>query len=69
MEAASPPEDRPILPQIDRALRHETPGERRLTNGLIRIVSTDGRVYCLQPIPDFARGGPVEMLSPPTNCP
>lgn len=61
--------DRPILPQLDHALRHEAPDERHLANGLIRIVSADGRIFCLQTPPEFARGGPVEMLMVPTNCP
>lgn len=62
-------EDRPILPQLDRALRRAAASERRLSNGLIRIVTAGGRVYCLQEPPDFARGGPAEMLAVPTNCP
>jgi hypothetical protein len=61
--------DRPFLPQLDHALRREAPSERHLANGLIRIVSADGRIYCLQTPPEFARGGPVEMLMVPTNCP
>ncbi len=61
--------DRPFLPQLDHALRREAPSERQLANGLIRIVSADGRIYCLQTPPEFARGGPVEMLMVPTNCP
>jgi hypothetical protein len=62
-------EDRPILPQLDRTLRREAAGERRLGNGLVRIVSASGRIYCLQAPPDFARDGPVAMVSVPTTCP
>lgn len=61
--------DRPILPQLDRALRREPAGERRLGHGLVRIISASGRRYCLQAPPDFAAGGPVPMLSVPTTCP
>lgn len=64
-----PTEVRSILPQLDRALRREPAGEHRLANGLIRVMSAGGRVCCLQPPPEFARGGPVETLSVPTTCP
>lgn len=61
--------ERPFLPKLDRALRKGNAGEMRFTNGLIKITTESGRVYCLQSPPDFARGGPVDMLSVPTNCP
>lgn len=63
------PEDRPILPGLDRALRKAGAGETRHADGLIRITAASGQVYCLRPPPDFARGGPVDMLSVPTTCP
>ncbi len=63
------PQDRPVLPALDRALKREPPGEHYLGGGLTRVVTTSGRVYCLQAPPDFARGGPVEALAVPTNCP
>ena len=61
-------QDRPILPQLDRALQREVAGERMLTGGVMRIVSADGRAYCLQKPSDFARGGPVEATSVPMLC-
>lgn len=61
--------DRPILPALDRALRRESPGVRRLAGGLIRVVSESGTVYCLQEPPSYARGGPAELPAVPTTCP
>lgn len=62
-------EDRPFLPELDRALKKASVGEKYLGNGIVQITTKSGRVYCLQAHPDFTRGGPVEMLSIPTNCP
>jgi hypothetical protein len=63
------PTDRPILPLLDQALRKQRPGVQRFEGGLIQIISASGRVYCVQEQPNFARGGPVDPLSVPTNCP
>ncbi|MDD5365691.1 MAG: hypothetical protein PHR30_10150 [Gallionellaceae bacterium] len=63
------PEDRAILPGLDRALRRKTPGERRYADGMIKMVTPSGQVYCLKPPPEFARDGPAEALAVPTNCP
>lgn len=65
----SPPEDRPILPKFAKAFQREAAGERSLGNGLTRIVTSRGKILCLQAPPDFARGGPVEMQSVQVNCP
>lgn len=60
---------RPVLPVLDEALSRPAPGEQRLANGLLKVVSTSGRVYCLQvPSPSMG-GGLVPVLSVPTNCP
>jgi hypothetical protein len=61
--------EKPRAPQIEHALKRQSPGEYPLSNGLIRVVSASGQSYCLQPPPDFARGGPVEPTSVPTTCP
>lgn len=61
--------ERPFLPELDRALAKHSAGETRLANGLIRVTTASGTTYCLQPPPDFARGGPADMLSVPTTCP
>ena len=61
--------DRPVLPQLARALQREPPGETRFASGMIKVVTASGSVYCLRPMPEFARGGPVEPTSIPTNCP
>lgn len=68
-EPSALPEDRAILPGLDRALRRNTPGERRHADGMIKMVTPSGRVYCLTPPPGFARDGPTETLAVPTNCP
>jgi hypothetical protein len=65
----SPPQDRPILPKLAKALQREAAGERTLGNGLTRIVTSRGKILCMQAPPDFARGGPVEMQSVQVNCP
>lgn len=62
-------QERPILPELARALRQEPPGETHLANGMIKVVTTTGAIYCLKPLPKFAQGGPVESMSIPTNCP
>ena len=61
--------DRPVLPQLARALQREPAGETRFANGMMKVVTASGSVYCLRPMPGFARGGPVEPTSIPTNCP
>lgn len=61
--------ERPFLPELDRALAKHSAGETRLANGLIRVTTASGTTYCLQPLPDFSRGGPADMLSVPTTCP
>lgn len=63
------PADRPILPELARALRREAAGERHLEQGLIRVVNADGRSYCLQAPPGFAHGGPTDALAVPSLCP
>lgn len=65
----SSPEDRSILPKLAKALQREAAGERSLGNGLTRIVTSRGKILCIQAPPDFARGGPVEMQSMQVNCP
>ena len=64
-----PPEDRPILPKLAKALQQEAAGERYLGNGLTRIVTPRGQILCIQAPPDFVRDGPVVMQSMQVNCP
>jgi len=65
-----PGEDRPFLPELDRALRKTAPGEKRFAGGTIKITTPTGRVYCLPLPPEYARGGGmVEALSVPSTCP
>lgn len=63
------PANRPILPQLDQALRKPHPGVQRYEGGLVKIITAGGRIYCMQEQPNFARGGPADALSVPTNCP
>lgn len=57
--------ERPFMPQLERALQREAPGERYLGNGIIRIVTASGHSYCLKEPPPYAR----DIPSVPTNCP
>lgn len=62
--------DRPILSELAKALKKLKPGETRFADGLIKIVTSSGSVYCMKPLPDIvAHGGPVEPTIVPTNCP
>lgn len=61
-------DDRPALPALDRALAREAPGEKRLANGLIRVVTAAGTVYCLQTMADFMQG-PGGVRSLVVTCP
>ncbi len=66
---ADNPVDRPFLPKLARALDKPRSSVQRYEGGLIKIITTGGRIYCVQEPPDFARGGPLDPLSVPTNCP
>lgn len=57
--------DRPLLPALDRKLTRPKAGEDRRADGLTCITTASGQAYCLQPPPDFARGGPAEATSIP----
>ena len=62
--------DRSMLPDLTKALKKPKPGETRFADGLIKIVTPLGAVYCLKPLPDIvAHGDPVEPTIVPTNCP
>lgn len=62
--------DRPVLPELAKALKKPEAGETRLANGVVKIVTRSGSSYCLKPLPDIvARGGPAEPAVVPTNCP
>lgn len=63
------PEDRPALPALDRALRKAPAGEMRFVGGALRITHESGASYCLQAVPEYAKGGLVEPLSVPGTCP
>lgn len=50
---------------------HASPGsrERRFADGTVRVNTRWGTSYCLKPPPEFARGGPGDGVTAPTNCP
>ena len=63
-------QDRPVLPQLAKALKKQKAGETRFADGLIKIVTLSGKALCYTPLPDIvARGGPIEPTIVPTNCP
>lgn len=63
-------EDRPVLPVLAKALKKFKPGETRFADGLIKIVTSAGSVYCVKPLPDIvAHGDSVEPTIVHTNCP
>ena len=62
--------DRPVLPELAKALKQQKAGETRFADGLIKIVTPSGKALCYTPLPDIvARGGPIEPTIVPTNCP
>ena len=62
--------NRPVLPELAKALKQQKAGETRFADGLIKIVTPSGKALCYTPLPDIvARGGPIEPTIVPTNCP
>lgn len=62
-------DNRPILPELARALARKEASVMQFADGLIKVVTPSGSVFCMRPTPTFAKGGPVEPTSIPTNCP
>jgi len=65
----APLADRPVLPELDRALREPVAEEKRLASGIIKVTTAFGATYCLKPPPEISRSGPMEALAVPTTCP
>lgn len=63
------PEDRPFLPQLDRALRKASASETQLAGGIVKITTESGRSYCFYSPPDTGRGGLADMPAVPSTCP
>lgn len=62
--------DRPVLPELAKALKKQKVGETRFADGLIKIVTPSGRALCWRPLPEIvAHDGPVKPTIVPTNCP
>lgn len=64
-------DDRPALPELARALARGKlpPGVTQFADGLLKVVTLSGAVYCLRPLPVLVRGGPVEPSVMPMTCP
>lgn len=62
--------DRPVLPELAKALKKQKAGETQFADGLIKIVTPSGKALCYTPLPEIvAHGGPIEPTIVPTNCP
>lgn len=60
----------PALSPLARATARALPGEKMIGDGLVRVVSADGKVRCVQKPNDSAiRDIPVPVTAVPTNCP
>jgi hypothetical protein len=63
-------EARSMLPALAQAMQKQTAGETRFADGLIKVVTPMGTVYCLKaPSADIGRGGVDELVAVPTTCP
>lgn|GEM_PF-5663637 len=65
--APAPPET--LEARFARALRKTPPGEKRLADGIIKITSPSGAIYCIQSQPDATRDGPGERYAITVTCP
>ncbi|MDR3392542.1 MAG: hypothetical protein P4L77_12495 [Sulfuriferula sp.] len=63
-------ETRSMLPALAQAMQNKTAGETRFVDGLIKVVTPMGTVYCLK-VPSDVTGqsGLVEPVAVPTTCP
>ena len=69
MFAATAPTASALTP-LARATARPTPGEKMIGDGLVRVISADGKVRCLQqPNASAIRDIPVPVTAVPTNCP
>lgn len=66
---SAPPQERPILPELDRALARAVPGEQRLGQGIVKVTGRNGQVYCLKPPPQFGQETLTSSMYIPTTCP
>jgi hypothetical protein len=67
--SSAPASERSMLPQLDRALRLEAEGERRVAANVLRISDGKGHAYCIQEPPDWARDGPIPRHAAQVSCP
>ncbi len=61
--------DRPVLPELAHALARKEASVTQLADGIVKVVTSSGSVYCLQPPPVFAQGGPAQSLGTVSTCP
>lgn len=67
-----PLRDRPILPKLAQLLaqKNKPPaGVTEYADGMIKIVTESGNVYCMQPKSHLPQNGPIESESIPMTCP
>lgn len=63
-------EDRPVLPALAKALTRAPASETQFANGIYKVVTKSGTVYCYIPLPDIATSGtPVKPTIVPSTCP
>jgi hypothetical protein len=58
-----------VSERFARILKRPEAGERRLENGMIKITTPGGTVYCITEPPQFMRSGVVPPMAVPTTCP
>ena len=69
MFAATAPTASALTP-LALATARPAPGEKMIGDGLVRIISADGQVRCLQkPNESAIRDIPVPVIAAPVNCP
>lgn len=64
--------DRPVLPQLAAALsdkKKPPPGITQYADGMIKVVTPYGTVYCSQATPNLAKTGPLDPENIPMTCP
>lgn len=63
--------DRPVLPELAKMLAKNNlvAGVTEYADGVIKVVTPSGNVYCMQPKSNLPQDGPVQAESIPMTCP
>lgn len=64
--------DRPVLPKLAAVLADKgkpTPGTTQYADGMVKVVTAYGTVYCTQATPNLAKTGPLDPENIPMTCP